>query len=152
MAPKRGALADPCSPRPLGVATDACVRQRTDASHFVGNGCNWLLERLLAMSRLRRLDNSTKAALLHVADEISIHSSLRHPGCIGFESWFSDRLTGKLVLVLEYAKHGSLRHVMRQLRESEAAREQEEEDQGQRPRPVRLPGLRLDNDIGPHLY
>ena len=73
------------------------------------------------MSRLRRLDNSTKAALLHVADEISIHSSLRHPGCIGFESWFSDRLTGKLVLVLEYAKHGSLRHVMRQLRESEAA-------------------------------
>lgn len=50
---------------------------------------------------MRRLAAETKAGLLCVADEIAIHSSLHHPGIVGFESWFSDRCTGKLVLVLE---------------------------------------------------
>ncbi len=71
------------------------------------------------MSRLRRLDKATKAALLNVADEISLHGPLRHPGIVTFEGWFSDRLTGKLALVLEYCKHGTLRSLMRQLRELE---------------------------------
>jgi len=65
-----------------------------------------------ASRRLARLDAATKAALLGVEEEISIHAPLRHPGVIGFEGWFSDRCTGRLVIVLEFAKHGTLRAVM----------------------------------------
>ena len=68
--------------------------------------------------RFRRLNTETKASILNVRNEIEIHEDLSHPGIVKFESWFSDQNTGRLVLVLEYCKHGTLRQVMNKLEPS----------------------------------
>ena len=82
------------------------------------------------MVRLRRLNKETKAALLNVSEEIDIHKGLRHPGIVEFHSWFSDRFTGRLALVLEYCPHGSLRQVMRHFaRESRHHEDVDDEDE-----------------------
>jgi len=94
-----------------------CIKIRED-----GTGAVWaaklLPKRKLTAKqseRFRRLDIETKASLLNVRNEIDIHSELSHPGIVNFEDWFSDQTTGRLVLVLEYCKHGTLRQVMRKM-------------------------------------
>ena len=68
--------------------------------------------------RFRRLNTETKASLLNVRNEIEIHKNLSHPGIVHFESWFSDQNTGRLVIVLEHCKHGTLRQVMQKFERS----------------------------------
>jgi len=62
--------------------------------------------------RMRNLNMETKIGLLDVKEEIAIHRSLYHPGIVGMKSVFCDSQTGKLVFILEYCCHGTLRQVL----------------------------------------
>lgn len=65
--------------------------------------------------KLSRLGNETKLGLLGVATEIELHSSLMHRCIVRFYEYFFDQASGKLCIVLEHCRNGTLRRILQQV-------------------------------------
>lgn len=66
---------------------------------------------ICALKVLNKEEISREKAEVHVRREIEVHGNIRHPGVLGFYTWFHD--TRRIFLVLEYAPGGELYKSMR---------------------------------------
>jgi aurora kinase, other len=61
---------------------------------------------ICALKVLHKAEIQNEGAEAHVRREIEVHSNLRHPGIVGFHTWFHD--ARRIFLVLEYTVGGEL--------------------------------------------
>ena len=93
-----------------------CVRLRdTEGRVYAGKLCPKRELTEAQRRRLARLAEATKLGLFGVATEIEIHGSLQHRNIVALHEFFFDHLCGKLVMVMQYCLHGTLRRVLRRV-------------------------------------
>ena len=93
-----------------------CVRLRdTEGRVYAGKLCPKRELTEAQRRRLARLAEATKLGLFGVATEIEIHGSLQHRNIVALHEFFFDHLCGKLVMVMQFCLHGTLRRVLRRV-------------------------------------